>query len=189
MMSISCKGTPDYWNAWSPGTTKIPLGSGCGSVVTAATSNTGGSWFEASHWQILYWTFTVNCNEKKRKKRPRKSHLKNQIAVLQNFAKSVRFISTLVFSFGRYDLANRSTFWQCITLWSRQWPSLSISACLKQKYNSSNNNNNKWRAITIPIRTTTPTLSAPNAVQGTTSYIKNNHNNSIGNINYFNKSI
>ena len=59
---------------------------------------------------------TATKRRKEKKKRPRKSHLKNQIAVLQNFAKSVRFISTLVFSFGRYDLANRSTFWQCITL-------------------------------------------------------------------------
>ena len=41
--------------------TCMECGSGGGSVGRAVASNSRGPWFKSSHWQKLYWTFTVNC--------------------------------------------------------------------------------------------------------------------------------
>ena len=40
------------------------MGSGCGSVDSAVTSETRGPQFESSHWQTLYYLFTVIIIEK-----------------------------------------------------------------------------------------------------------------------------
>ena len=51
-------------------------GSGCGSVGRVIASDPRGPWFKSSHWQKLYWTYTINCIEKTKikKKRPGLAH-------------------------------------------------------------------------------------------------------------------
>ena len=66
--------------------TKSTIGSGCGSVGRAVSSDTRGPWFESSHRQKCIYIehlFTVNCvfeKTKIKKKRPGMAHLKNTIA-------------------------------------------------------------------------------------------------------------
>ena len=61
---------------YDPLLTIVDFGQWCGSVGRVISSDAKGSQFESSHHQNLYWTFTVNCIEKKkqRKKRPRMAH-------------------------------------------------------------------------------------------------------------------
>ena len=59
----SCNSSMQHWS-WS--SNLYLVGSGYGSVGRAVASNSIGLLLEFSHWQNLYWSFTVNCIEKRK---------------------------------------------------------------------------------------------------------------------------